>query len=183
MAVTTSNLVLGSATLYYGLVGATEPVDAVAAPASGIWTPLGATDGGVKLIVNQTFTDLSVDQVVDTPEARLTKRGFTIETTLAELTLANLQFAINGGTLNTAGSVSTFTPNTGLTNNAPLYHSLIVDGVAPNGKPRRVIVRKALSTKDVDFEYKKNGQAMYKVSLTAFYVSDTILPFTLIDGV
>ena len=86
MAVTTTNLIMGPADLYIGSFGATEPLDTAVnvSPAASSWTDLGGTQDGVKLSVDQTYTPLEVDQIVDEPGARLTKRMFTIETNLAD---------------------------------------------------------------------------------------------------
>lgn len=180
MATNVSNLVLGTATIYAGAVGATEPVDAVAAPAVA-WTDLGATTDGVTLTVNQEFTELEADQIVDIPGSRLIKRSFTIETNLAELTLDNLKLALNGGTVTTVAGKGTYTPTVVATVNEPVYTALLIDGAAPNGKRRRIIVRKALSTDDIEFAYNKEDQAVYSVSFTAHYVSGTVAPFVVID--
>lgn len=183
MAVTTANLVLGPANIYYGLVGATEPADAVAVPASGSWTPVGGTLNGVSLTVKQSYTPLDIDQIIDVPESRIKSRSFVVATDLAELTLANLQLALNGGTTVSAGAVSTYTPSSGNSAVSPTYAALIIDGIAPNGKARRIIVRKALSTKDVAFKYESAKQSVYGVEFTAHYVNGTTTPFVIIDAV
>lgn len=182
MAVTTSNLVLGPANLYFALVGATEPVDAISAPASGIWTPVGSTLNGVSLTVKQSFTALDADQLVDTPESRLKSRSFLVATDLAELTLANLTLALNGGTTTTAAQTSTYSPATGNSAVSPTYAALLIDGIAPGGKTRRIIIRKALSTKDVTFKYEAAKQSVFGVEFTAHWVDSTKTPFVIIDA-
>lgn len=182
MAVTTSNLVLGPGSISFAPVGTTEPISAVSVPASG-WTNVGATTDGVTLTVNQEFTELEVDQIVDIPESRLVKRSFTVETNLAELTLENLKLALNGGTISSTGGSSTYAPANGNSATSPGYVALLIDGIAPGGKKRRIIVRKALSTDDVEFAYNKEDQSVYSVTFTAHFVSDAVSPFLIIDEV
>lgn len=186
MAATVSNLVLGSANLYVASFGVSEAaivsLSSLSAPVTAPgWTDLGATSDGVTLTVNQEFTELAADQIIDIPGNRLTKRSFQVATNLAELTLANLQLAMNGGSVATAGGTSTFTPAAG-SNAEPAYSALVIDGIAPGGKPRRVIVRKALSTDNVEFVYKKDEQSVFSVTFTAHYVNATTAPFIVVDA-
>ena len=176
MATTAANLVQGPASLYFGAFGAAEPVDAVAAPASAVWKDAGATKDGVTLTIEQEYSELEVDQIADIPGQRLVKRTFTIETNLAELTLENLKTALNGGTI----ASGKYTPDSG-TPAEPVYSAILIDGVAPSGKNRRIIVRKTLSTDNVEFAYAKGDQSVYSVTFTAHYVSGTVSPFVIID--
>lgn len=182
MAVTTTNLIAGPANIYYGVVGATEPTDAITAPASATWTSLGGTKDGVNLTVQQKFVNLDVDQIIDLVEQRQTDRGFLVETHAAELTLENLKLGLNGGTVSTAGQTKTFDPGQIVPGSVPNYAALIIDGLAPNGKARRIIVRKALATKDVQFAYKSGAQSVYTLSFEAHYVSGTTSPFIIMDA-
>lgn len=187
MAVTTSNLILGPGTLYTGDFGATEPADTAVATAPDVaWTDAGGTQDGVELAVNQEYTELEVDQIVDVPERRLTKREATLKTNLAEATLENLAVALNGGTIASGGTGATayksLTPTASTSAHQVTYKALLFDGFAPAGKPRRVIVRKALSTDNVEFAYKKDEQTVFTVMFSAHYVSASIAPFKIVDG-
>lgn len=182
MATNVSNLVLGPATLYWGALGATEPADAVIAPAVA-WTDLGATQDGVSLTVEQEYTELEADQILDVAGSRLVKRTFTIETNLAEHTLENLKIALNGGTITSTAGKAVYEPTKMVTSAEPTYTALLIDGVAPGGNPRRIVVRKALSTAGVEFAYHKEDQAVYAVTFTAHFVSPSIAPFVIIDKV
>ena len=187
MATTVSNLVLGSASLYVADFGAVETSLTTLAslstpPAGPDWRDVGGTSDGVTLTIEQEFAELEVDQVLDIAGSRLTKRSLTVETNLAELTLDNLKTALNGGTITTGTGVSTYTPIVNATSAEPTYLALIIDGIAPSGKNRRIIVRKALSTDSVEFAYNKEDQAVYSVSWTAHYVSSTVAPFIIVDA-
>lgn len=188
MAVVTTNLIQGPGTLYSGAVGATEPADtAVAtAPDSGTWTDLGGTTDGLNLSITQEYTELAVDQIVDVPERRMTKREFTVSTNLAEATLDNLALALNDEV--TAGSGGTgatsYASLTAVNTDAaaaPTYKALIVDGLAPSGQRRRFVGRRMLQVGAVAFAYKKDTQTVFTVSFAGHYVSSVIAPFKVVD--
>lgn len=183
MSVTTTNLIMGPATVYLGTFGATEPADADVntTPAASAWTDLGGTDGGIKLTVDQKYTELSVDQIVDRVGSRLTSRGFTVTTSLAEPTLANLSAALNGGTVATGSGYSSYEPNYASSATQPDYSALLFDGYAPDGMRRRVILRKALSTDKVESSYMKDKQTFFTVVFTGHYVSSVVAPIHVVD--
>jgi hypothetical protein len=183
MSVTTTNLIMGPATLYSGAFGATEPADAAvnATPAVSAWTDTGGTNGGVKLTVDQKYTELTVDQIVDRVGSRLTNREFTVETDLAEATLTNLSLALNGGTAATGSGFASFEPNYASSASQPTYVAVLLDGYAPSSLRRRVIVRKALSTAKVESSYTKDKQTFIPVTFTGHYVSSSIAPIHVVD--
>lgn len=187
MAVTATNLIQGPGTLYVGDFGETEPADtAVASAPGGDWTDVGGTQDGVRLTVNQEYTELEVDQVVDVPGRRLTKRDMQVATNLAEPTLDNLVYALNGGAVTSGGTGGTayeaYDPAMDTAATQPTYRALLFDGYAPNGKVRRVIVRKVLSTESVETAYKKDEQTLFPVTFSAHWVSSSIKPFHIVDG-
>ncbi|TXJ78632.1 hypothetical protein E2C11_16630 [Streptomyces lavendulae] len=185
MAVTTTNLVQGPATLYSGAFGATEPADSAVntAPPASSWTDVGGTQDGVKITIDQSYTDLEVDQVVDRVGSRLTKRDFTIETSMAEVTLANLSLALNGGTSASGAGYSSFEPVYASSATQPNYRALLFDGWAPGTSAfnRRVIVRKALSTDAVEMAYTKDKQTVFGVKFSGHYVSNSVSPIHVVD--
>ncbi len=184
MAVTVSNLILGPGTLYRGLFGAAEPAEAAinTTPAVSAWTDLGGTTDGVTLTINQEYTELEVDQIVDIPGRRLTKRELTISTNLAEATLANLALTMNNlSSVTTGSSASTLTPAFDTSATQPTYFALIFDGYAPDGKRRRVVARRVLSIDNTEFAYKKDEQSVFTVTFSAHYVSSAIAPFIIMD--
>lgn len=184
MAGTVTNLIQGTGTLYIATFGATEPaVSGVAtAPVSGTWTDLGFTKEGLNLSIAQEYAELEVDQLVDTPGRRLTKREYTLSTSLAEGTLTNLSRALNSTAPTTAVGYEHWSPDAYLPGVEPTYKALIFDGFAPNGKIRRVVIRKALQVGDVEANYSKDGQLVYAVEFKAHYVTSAILPIQIIDA-
>ena len=186
----TENLIQGTGILYRGAFGATEPADtALGSEPGGAFTNVGYTRDGVEILINQEFSELEVDQVADVPERRLVRRELVIRTNLAEPTLDNLRAALNGGTLGdptTAGPTSYGTRGfepTNKTSGRPDYSAFIFDGIAPEGMPRRVIIRKGLQIGDVTFAYRKQDQTVYTVEIAAHFVSPTKAPFRVVDGV
>lgn len=187
MAVTALNLLAGPGVLYQAAFGATEPTDpnVTTAPSAGIYTDVGGTNDGVTINVTQEYFELDVDQVVDVPGRRLSKRDLRVETNLAEPTLANLALALNGGTVTASASYTTYDPANDNAATQPTYKSLLFDGWAPGasagGWNRRVIVRKVLSLEGTEPKYEKAGQTVFKTVFGAHYVSSTVRPFRIID--
>lgn len=177
MPVTSTNLIQGPATLYTGLFGATEPATVATTPATG-WTDVGGTKDGVELGINDEYAVLDVDQIIYEVARRRTKRVVTVKTQLAEATLANLALAI----ANTAPVANVLNADDGLTAFAPAYGAVLLDGIAPGGFRRRVIVRKTLPTDSVGVAYKKDGQTLVPVTWTAHWVSASITPFKIEDA-
>ena len=183
MSITATNLILGPGTLYTGAFGATEPADAAvnATPAASAWTDCGATDGGVTLTIDQKFTELTVDQVVDSLGRRLTQREIMIDTNLAEPTMANLSLAMNGSTQATGAGFASLDPLNVTSATQPTYTATILDGYAPAGFRRRVIVRKVLNVSSIKASYAKDKETYIPVSFAGHYVSSSITPFHVVD--
>lgn len=177
MSVTSTNLIQGPATLYSGIFGATEPATIAAAPATG-WTDAGGTKDGVELGIADDYAVLDVDQIIYEIGRRRTKRVVTLKTSLAEATLANLALAIN----NSAPTANVLNGDDGLTAFAPAYNALLLDGIAPGGFRRRIILRKVLATDSVGVAYKKDGQTLIPVTWSLHWVSASVAPFKIEDA-
>jgi hypothetical protein len=180
MSVTVSNLVQGPATLYIAPFGTQEPADATSVPASG-WSDLGGTTDGTEITINQEYKELEVDQIVDVPGRRLVKRDMQVKTNMAEPTLQNLRYALNGGAVASGGD--SYVPANDSSATQPTYMALLIDGFSAEGTARRVIVRKVLSIDNVAFAYKKDSQTVYSVTWGAHYVSNVVEPFHIMDEV
>lgn len=177
MTVTSTNLIQGPATLYQGPFGTVEPATLVGAPVTP-WVDLGGTQGGVELMTTDTYSVMDVDQIIYEVERRRTKRVVHIKTILAEATLTNLAIALN----NTTPTAGVFTPDDGLVAFNPPYGAVILDGIAPGGFKRRLILRKVLSTDVVGMAYKKDGQTLVPVTFTAHWISTSIRPYVVTDA-
>lgn len=195
MAVQPLNLVQGPATLYYGLYGiVAEPpttnaallTDPVSAGGTG-WTDVGATNGGVTFELEQTYTQLEVDQLVDPVGARLTGRTMQCTATLDEATLSNMYMAMNALAVQVTGSgYQTLTPSTTTSATQPTYYALIIDGWAPTlltgiAARRRIILRKVLSATKLSTKFEKPNRAEFAATWTAYYISPSVPPFVVID--
>jgi hypothetical protein len=91
-------IVAGVADVYVGAVGLAFP--AVSVPrdsitTGGTWTPLGQTDGGVKVSHPQTIVELRTDNVTAPVKGVRSEEGLQVEFTLAETTPKNFAIALN----------------------------------------------------------------------------------------
>lgn len=187
MAVTTSNLIMGPARLFVAAFGATEPADGDVdnslenTSASGGWTDVGGTDGGVTLVLNQEYTALSVDQLTIRPESRRTSIESMINTSFAEPTLENLAILLNDGTSASGSGFKSFEPDEDDSSSQPTYRAYCLQGFAPGGNRRWVFVRKALNTASMESAYSKENQTFYPASLMAHYVSTSVKAYKIVD--
>ncbi len=188
MSITVTNLLQGPGTLYQGAFGATEPADTAVntTPASSAWTDLGGTTDGATIAMNQTWSELNVDQLIETVGRRLTNRETVLKTNLAEATLENLAYAIN----NTAPSSGAGYKALDLDNTdaatQPTYRAYILDGYAPGSTGatqfrRRAILRRALSTASVELAYKKDAMTVIPVEFHTHFVSSSITSMHIVD--
>jgi hypothetical protein len=163
--------------------GATEPADTAVntTPQASAWTDIGATTDGVNLEINREYSELAVDQVVDIPDRRLTKREFVIHTNMAEATLENLAYVSNDTQPTTGAGYKKFTPTYTSAATQPTYVALLFDGYAPGQFRRRVIGRRMLSVDSITFAYKKDAQTVFNVKWSGHYISDQIAPFVVVD--
>ena len=191
MAVTVTNLIQGPATLYKGTQytgsydQSPEPGDTSVntTPSGTAWSDVGGTNDGVNLEIAREYAEMEVDQLVDIPERRLTKREISITTNLAEATLENLALTLNEATTTvTSGSgFKTFIPTITTSATQPTYVPIILDGYAPSQNRRRVIGRRMLSIDPISTAYRKDGMTMFNVRWAGHYVSSTLAPFKVID--
>lgn len=183
MSVDVTKLIQGPGTLYSGLFGATEPADSAVntTPASSAWTDLGGTQDGVKLSVDQTYSELEVDQITLRVGSRRTKQDFTIETSLAEATLENFALTLNGGTSASGAGWKSLDPDVSGSATQPTYFAIILDGYAPNQFRRRVIGRRMLNVDSTELPYTKDKQTLIPAKFAGHYVSESIKPFHLVD--
>jgi hypothetical protein len=181
MPVTTTNLIQGPASLWVAAFGAAEPATPNTAPAVA-WVDCGGTQDGVALTVEQEFSLLTVDQILDNAGATRSKRSAKIKTNLAEATLANWAVALNE--LPASVAAGSFEPVNGNVTAAFVtpYNAVLLRGLGPNGVPRDVILRRALQTGSSESSYKRDSQTLIPVEFECFYVSTTVKPFKLTDG-
>lgn len=104
---------VGPGTLYIAPVGSTEPTDLTAAWAAA-WVELGYTEAGSTFSFENTFEDVPVAEEMDPVAILQTARNISVSFAAAEMTAANLETALNGGTLTVTGvagsEIVTFEP-------------------------------------------------------------------------
>lgn len=183
MSVTAANLVQGPATIYLADFGAVEPADTAVdeTPDAAVWTDVGATQDGVKLSIDQKYSAIDVDQLVEVVESRLTSRDVMVETKLAEATLTNLRTLMNGGTTGSGAGYESLSFDDSTSATQPNYSAMIIDGWAPGGLRRRVILRKVLQIDAVALESKKDGNTVYTLKMRSHYVSSATKSVKIVD--
>lgn len=186
----TSDLVLGPATMYLGAFQATEPLngDVDDDPDPAVWMDLGGILDGASLEVTEEYDLIELAQMPDSIIRRLKKRDLRVKVQLAEPTLLNLGYALNGGDTASGAGYRSITPSTTVDAGTPLtYNAVMIKGWAPGPGPyhknlqRMIIMRKCLSIDNVEFAYAKDGQTTYTVTWAVHYVSATVPPFKVID--
>lgn len=177
MPVTSTNLIQGPATVYVAPFGTADPATIATAPAPA-WVDVGGTKGGLELNVSSEFATLTVDQIVDIIESRRTGREVTVKTTMAEATLQNIANAI----ANAAPVANVLELDDGPAAFKPAYSAILIDGIAPGGFKRRIIVRKTLPTDAVGIGYKKDDQTVVPVTWKLHWVSTVIKSLKIEDA-
>ena len=187
MGVNVRNLIAGPATVHVALEGATEPADALVAMGAG-WRDLGGTTGGVRQIVNREIFNLEVDQIPEPVGARVTNRGAQVATTMAEATLENwaiamgeLETAVVSSGVAPAAVTETLEPTEIDPTGEPTYVAVCITGPGPDGKTRRVILRRVLSTESIESQNSKTEQTGIPVTFTAYRVSDSVRAMKMMD--
>lgn len=186
MAVTVTNLIQGPAALYHGWFGtAIDPANSMIndtpSGASG-WNDCGGTQDGVTLSVSHDWSELEVDQIIDVPGRRLTKRDIQVQSNLAEGTIENMVRVMNGGTSATGTGVKTWEPDMDNSAVNPDYSAILVDGIADNSRRRRVILRKTLQVENVESAYKKDSQWVLPANFATHYVDASTPPIKVTDA-
>lgn len=183
MAVTIAEIIVGPANVYRKLYTnpALEPATPNDAMPSG-WVDMGGTSDGVNLTIAQSFEQITADQVVDVLMSVPNERSLNIETNLLQATLEALKAVNNGGTITSGTGFRQFEPIADLVNSDVEYAAVCIRGKGPNGVKRDVIVRRTLTTDDVEFSYVKAGALMLGTSWTGHYVSASVAPFVIRDA-
>src|SRR6187402_1194594 len=175
MGVDVSKILAGPVDVFAGPVGITEPTladfltfDFVA----GGWRDCGGSNGGVKMVIAQSFGKVTADQTVDILGSLASERSVTCELSLLESTMDNWKMANNGGTVVTGANGSSFEPVTNTVTTPPEYQAMALRGTsAMNGKKSVLILRRTLTTSDVAWSHVKDNAVMFGITKTSHYVS------------
>lgn len=186
MAVNVVNLIQGPATVYHGSFGTAVEIASASvntAPAvSGGWNDVGGTLDGVNMNIALEWSELAVDQLVDVPGRRVTKRDMSIATQMAEGTIENLSRSLNGGVAASGAAFKSYEPAIDGSAVSPAYSTILLDGIADNSRRRRVHARKTLQTEGVEAAYKKDEQWVIPATFSTHYVDAATAPFKITDA-
>jgi hypothetical protein len=176
MTVTPGNLAMGPGELYVGTFGAAEPLpqEVNNAPATSAWTDAGGTLGGLTFTVVNTWKELDVDQLIEAPTRRRTKREVHMKTQLAEVTFANFVNLMTGGDVVSSTLWETYEPDDVNSGDEPTFKAVLFDGSGAGGLRRRVVVRKCLNTDNVDMANHPDNQQVFPAMFNSHYVSSSI---------
>ena len=178
MAVTTSNIVVGEATVKTGVSNITmtnSDFDSL--------TDVGATQGGLEISWEPDMVDIEIDQYGDAAKVIQSKVKVMVKTTLAEGTLNNLATAwsydnVDGGAdikVNNYGA-NTKTLLFGSQSVYPFEYALQVTGNAPGSTASVTKTRKFNTKRAVSMT--TSMISMKRAEATVFEVSFRILPVT-----
>lgn len=178
MAVTTSNIVVGEATVKTGTSNITmtnSDFDSL--------TDVGATQGGVEISWEPDMVDIEIDQYGDAAKVIQSKVKVMVKTTLAEATLNNLATAwsydnATGGAdiKNNNDGSNTRTLLFGTQSVYPFEYALQIVGNAPGSTASVTKTRKFNTKRAVSFT--SSMLSMKRAEATMFEVSFRILPVT-----
>lgn len=181
MAYNARNIIVGAAALYLS-VAEGGSVALPAAPTAGLsyttalegsaaWRHSGYTSEGLELAYEPDWTDIEVDQLLDSAKIFKTSMRATINTTLVEGQLENLLIAW-GQTATTLTSTATETElgiAAGALGDGPVERSLVAVGPAPRTagglkRERLYYARRVLSVDSVSVAVRRDEATMFPVS-------------------
>ncbi len=138
----TANVTTGPGTLYYAPLGTTEPATRVADWPAG-WVPIGYTAEGHTFNTSLNVDNIEVAELLDPVRRVTTSRDSRVAFAMAEMTLAHLKLALNGGTVTPDDAVLTDAATTnadptvtsasaGFTTAVDLHKPISGIGIPPN---------------------------------------------------
>jgi hypothetical protein len=162
---------VGSGTLYYALIGTTEPASLTATWVTG-WANIGYTEKGTTFTRGVTAADIDVAEEFYSPGVVITGYTGTIDFALSQMTANNLSICFNGGTITTNAGVDIwFDPPAAGTE---IYCML---GWQSNAADERYIWRKCMQTgATATSRQKVLPQALLPVSFK-MYKPSSLQPF------
>ena len=185
MGVNVMNILAGPVDVLVNDVGADEPTEDDFLTfnwASAGWRDVGGSNGGVKMVIAQSFGKVVADQTVDIIASLANERSVTAELSLLEMTMQNWVMINNGGTITSGDDGSKFEPITNTVATPPDYEAVGLRGTsAASGKHGVLILRRTLVTSDVSFTFQKDQATMLGVTKTAHYVDADTPPFVFLQ--
>jgi hypothetical protein len=202
MAYNVKNILVGAAALYLsvgdsvagtlpnGVPGDGSAATNGAAPAAGasmttaldaaptIWRHAGFTSEGLEVSYEPDYTDVEVDQLLDSAKVFKTGMRVTVNTTFAEASLENLvvTWGQQTGTLSSTGSTGELGIAAGALGDEPVERALVAVGIGPRPalqptqKRERVYFARRVLSVDT------SAHAVRRAEATVFPVSFRLLP-------
>jgi hypothetical protein len=131
---------------------------------------LGKTEGGVILNIEESYQTLNSDQDGETPiDESITGTTVTVVGNLADISLANLAFALKETVVNE--SYVKITPNAGtslLSNAKEICIKPYVDGVPTTNEKRMILIPKAGIRASLSMQYDDTNQRVINFTLTGY---------------
>lgn len=131
-----------------------------------LWTPIGATEGGVTMRFTRETTDITIEEQVNPLDVATNTLDPRLEATLAEDTLETMTTAYGGGEIEVVAPTSTEPGYRELSISTELQHLTVgMEGVNSDGFWRRVLWQDVLSVAEVETSYRRSEtQRLYAVS-------------------
>lgn len=168
---------LGAGLLYVGPIGTTEPTDLTTpwATVDADWSPLGYTEEGHEFASEPNFEPIEVAEEKIPIRYEKTGQEESLTFSAAEMTVDNLTYAFNGGTVTTlAGTVVRFErPDI---DDQDIY---LMIGWESNDGEERWIFRKCIQTGNVNIARRKApDKALIPMEFRLVVPSPGVLPWT-----
>ena len=164
---------VGPGRLLIAPVGSTEPTD-LATAWDAAWVELGYTNEGSTFSFENTFEDVTVAEEYDPVAIMQTARNISVSFAAAEVTAANLQTALNGGTITAGVDIVTFEPP------AAGEFSYVAVGWESTDTLERWVFRKGIQTGAVEMTRRKAPDKAAIPMAFRFVKPDGAAPFTFI---
>lgn len=179
MSVDSTNVLVGSATIWIAAADEPMPADSVdlGADWAGNWLSPGATDQGVDLTVGRDIQKHMIDEQSTPALITVNTSNIQVDTSFAEDVLTNLKTAYGGGTITTTAAGTGQVGKSTLT----LAESLDTLAVGLEGKNkagfwRRIYIPRVISAAEVKTTFRRSADyRKYPVSLQAICPLDDIL--------
>lgn len=169
-----ANVLYGTAFLFTSPEGTALPADIdlgdSAAWATASWNYVGASDQGVTITFNPSVTQIQIEEQMMPTASPVSTAQFTVDVSLAEDTLANMQLAYGGGGSITATAAATGQPGKSvlkLSDTFPVLQAGLI-GTNAQGFPRVLYVPRVMSAGQVATSFRRAAdKRMYPVTLNA----------------
>ncbi len=181
MARDTTEVLIGTGTLYLAPTGTAFPADPSAAPA-GTWVDIGYSEEGWSFNIDRTLEDVEVAEEIDPLDVLQTKRELHIVGSCAQASLDNLLIALGSGAIVDAvgpPAIRTYTP--GATDSLTRKALLLRTKAPGTDKLRDTRISYVVSASAVEMASKKAPEkTLIAMDFRALKVSGTDL-FTIRD--